>query len=116
MIILVDQVPQLPLLHDLEEPDAIVIEGRSSASEGPRFRDDPAELLEGLGGVSMVHLESSAVPSDQAHRHAGDRPPWSNSRTSKHDRPSEAKWIQTSSLGVTNTGGRSPGTSRTSTC
>ena len=56
-----------------------------------RFRDDSAELLEDLGGVSVIDFELSPVPADQAERWGRLGPFMSNSRTSKQDRPSDAK-------------------------
>ena len=60
---------------------------------------------------------SSRPTSHRIRTCACDRraPTWSNSRTSRHDRPREAKWCHNRSRLAIMTGGRSPGTSRTST-
>ncbi len=62
------------MLDDLEEPDAILIRAALDRRQAPRFRDAPAEILEDPFGVPAIHLESTPVPADQAHRLGTPRP------------------------------------------
>ncbi len=115
MVVLVDQDPQRAVLDDLDEPHGVAPRRHPVRRQAPRLRDHAPEPVEHLDWIDVIHLEHVFVPADQDVRVLAARPNWSNSRTSRQDRPSEAKWTQRCSRGVTSSGGRSPGTSRTST-